>query len=251
MDVELIPALALLVGGIVAGFVNVIAAGGSLITMPLLIFMGISPTSANGTVRIAILVQGLTATFRFHRAGKIDWKVVLKLVLPVWAGALVGAIAASKMADTDFKAMIGWITLVAGGVVAIDFKKILASRSGELSKTRSSIFLLSLLIVGFYGGLAQAGVGYLFLAALVIGGCYTLVDANILKVVLVMAYTPIAIVVFGISGQIHIGYAVLLAVGQAIGAHVGAGMTLTKGEKIIRPILTLVVMAAATKLVFF
>ncbi len=251
MDVELIPALALFVGGIVAGFVNVVAAGGSLITMPLLIFLGVPPTSANGTVRIAILVQGLTATLRFHRAGKIDWKVVAKLVLPVWVGALVGAIVASNMADTNFKAMIGWITLVAGGIVAIDLKKLLVSRSMELSKSRNAMFLMSLLIVGFYGGLVQAGVGYLFLAALVIGGCYTLVDANILKVVLVLAYTPIAIIVFGVSGQIHIGYAVLLAMGQALGGYSGAAMTLTKGEQIIRPILTLVVLIAATKLVFF
>ena len=118
MGIELVPALVLIAGGMAAGFINVIAAGGSLITMPLLIFLGIPPTSANGTVRIAILVQGITATLRFHRSGVINWKEVPKLVVPVWIGAIGGAIVASNMADTNFKAMIGWITLVAGAIWA-------------------------------------------------------------------------------------------------------------------------------------
>jgi len=251
LGVELLPALALAAGGVVAGFINVVAAGGSLITLPLLIFLGIPPTSANGTVRIAILVQGLTATLRFHRAKVIDWKTVPKIVGPVWVGAIGGAIVASNMADTNFKAMIGWITLVAGGIVAIDLKKFLANRQARPSMARTIIFMVAMLIVGFYGGLAQAGVGYLFLASLVMAGGYSLVDANIMKVVLIMAFTPFAILVFGLNAKIHIGYALVLAAGQAFGAHFGAGITLSKGASIIRPMLVTVVVAAAIKLLFF
>lgn len=249
--IELISALALAAGGMAAGFVNVVAGGGSLITLPLLIFVGLPATSANGTLRIAILVQGITATLRFHRSGVIDWKAVSRLVWPVWLGAVAGAVVASSMADTDFKAMIGWITLVAGGIVAIDLKKFLADKRGTRTRARRVIFWISLVAVGFYGGLAQAGVGYLFLAALVMGGGYDLVQANVMKVVLVMAFTPLAILVFGLSAKIHLGYAIIVAVGQALGAFVGASVTLSKGTAIIRPVLALVVAAAAIKLLFF
>ncbi len=251
LQVEPIVALALLAGGTVAGFVNVVAAGGSLITMPLLIFMGIPATSANGTIRIAILVQGLTATFRYHRSGAIPWKAVARLVIPLWVGALAGAMVASQMADTDFKSMMGWISLVAGAIVIVDFKKIIASRQGEMTTTRTIIFLISMTGVGFYGGLAQAGVGYLFLASLVIGGGYTLLQANVMKAVLVTAFTPLAILVFGLNSKIHLGYAVILAVGHALGAYLGAGITLTKGVAVIRPVLAIVVVGAAVKLIFF
>lgn len=251
MDVELLPALALLFGGIAAGAINVLAAGGSLITMPLLIFLGIPGTSANGTIRLAILVQGLTATLRFHRAGVVEWGEVPKLVCPVWAGTLAGAAVATNMADTDFKAMIGWVTLVAGALVAIDFKRFLKKRTIQPSLFRRASFIVALVIVGFYGGLVQAGVGYLLLAALTLGGGYDLLRANTMKVVLTMAFTPIALLVFGMNGKIHFGYAIILALGQAMGAYLGASITLRRGSALIRPILAVVVIAAAIRLLIF
>lgn len=251
LGIELYSALALAAGGLAAGFINVVAGGGSLITLPLLIFIGIPPTSANGTLRIAIFAQGLVATARFHRAGAIKWKTVATIVWPVWLGAIAGAIVASNMADTDFKSLIGWITLVAGGIVAIDLKKYLANRESQQSTFRRIVFFIALAIVGFYGGLAQAGVGYLFLAALVLAGGYALVEANVMKVVLVMAFTPIAILIFGLNAQIHLGYALILAIGQALGGHFGAGAALNRGASIIRPVLVVVVVAAAIKLLLF
>ncbi len=251
LGLEALPALALAAGGIAAGFINVVAGGGSLITLPLLIFIGIPPTSANGTLRIAIFAQGLVAVRRFHTAGAIQWKTAATLVWPVWLGAIAGAVVASNMADTDFKSMIGWITLVAGGVVAMDLNKVLAGRTTKHSTARRIAFYLALIVVGFYGGLAQAGVGYLFLAALVLAGGYTLVEANVMKVVLVMAFTPLTILIFGLNSKIHIGYALVLAVGQALGGYFGAGVALSRGASIIRPVLVVVVVAAAIKLLFF
>jgi uncharacterized membrane protein YfcA len=130
-------------------------------------------------------------------------------------------------------------------------KKLLANRQTEMTTARQIVLLFVMLGVGFYGGLAQAGVGYLFLAAFVIGGGYDLVKANVMKVVMIMAFTPLAIVVFGLNAKIHLGYAIILAVGHLVGAHVGAGITLSRGASIIRPVLAIVVAAAAIKLIFF
>jgi uncharacterized protein len=238
-----------LFGGLAAGFINVIAGGGSLITLPLLIFVGVPATSANGTIRLAILVSGLTATLRFHRAGAIDWKHIPVIALPACAGATVGAIVASHMANSDFRSLIGWITLAAGALLVLDFGKMLAGRETDPSRLRRVLFLASMLAVGFYGGLAQAGVGYLLLASLVLGGGFALVQANVLKVVLVTCFTPITLLVFGLSDQIHLGYAAVLTVGQAAGAYIGASLSLQRGAALIRPVLALAVVAAAIKLI--
>lgn len=248
LDLALLPTLLLVLGGLIAGFLNVVAGGGSLITMPLLIFLGLPATSAVGTIRLAILVQSLTATWRYHRAESIDWKAVAPLVLPVSVGAGAGAMVASHMADTNFRSLIGWITLAAGALVAVDFSKHLQREPVAPSLTRRILLLLSLLVVGFYAGLVQAGVGYLFLAALVFGAQLSLVQANVVKVVLVLCLTPVTLIIFGLNSQIHLGYALTLTLGQAFGAYAGATFNLRRGATWIRPILALVVVAAAVKL---
>lgn len=245
MSVDPLVVAALLGGGLIAGFINVVAGGGSLITMPLLIFLGVAPTSANGTIRIGILVQSIAATIRYQRAGAIAWKKIPMPMIAVWIGTAAGALTASNMADVDFKAMIGWVTLVAGGVVVIDLGK----RLGHTPKPRSPVLLFVCMIgVGFYAGLVQAGVGYLFLAVLVLAGSFSLVDANIMKVVIVLGLTPLTIVIFAMNSKIHLSYALVLALGQAIGAYVGAGMTLKKGARLIRPVLATVVIGSAVAL---
>jgi hypothetical protein len=106
----------------------------------------------------------------------------------------------------------------------------------------------ALLLVGAYAGLVQAGVGYLFLAVLVFGAQLSLVQANVTKVVLVLLLTPITLLIFGLHSQIHLGYALSLTLGQALGGYLGATVNLRGGAAWIRPILALVVVASAIKL---
>lgn len=247
-ELALVPTLLLVLGGLVAGFLNVIAGGGSLITMPLLIFLGLPPTSAVGTIRLAILVQSMTASYRYHRAGSIDWKAVLPLVLPVCLGTVAGALVASNMADTDFRSLLGWITLAAGALVVVDLNKYLNREARAPGRMRRLLTMLAILVVGFYAGLVQAGAGYLFLASLVFGAQLSLVQANVVKAVLVLCLTPITLVIFGLNDQIHLGYALALTLGQAVGAYVGAQFNLRQGARWIRPILAIAVVAAAVKL---
>jgi len=251
VDLPVLDALLLVLGGLAAGFLNVVAGGGSLITMPLLIFVGLPATSAIGTIRLAILVQSMTATIRYHRSGVIDWQALPPLLLPICSGTLTGALLATQIDNTSFHALVGWVTLAAGALVAVDINKLLQREHQELTRTRQFMLFVSLILVGFYAGLIQAGVGYLFLAALVIGAQFTLVQANVMKVVLVLCLTPITLLVFGLSSQIHLGYALMLTIGQALGAYAGVTVNLRKGASVIRPLLAIVVVAAALKLLFF
>lgn len=108
----------LFAAGIVAGAMNVIAGGGSLITMPLLIFLGFAPITANGTDRVAVFAQAIAATGRFHRLGVVDWPKIARDALPVAIGTLLGSLWGTSWSDDTFRQALGWITLGAGGLVA-------------------------------------------------------------------------------------------------------------------------------------
>src|SRR5687767_434819 len=87
---------ALLVVGVAAGFINVVAGGGSLLSLPVLIFLGLPETVANGTSRLAILTQSISAVTAFQRAGRIDRGLLARLSAPALLGALAGAYGATQ-----------------------------------------------------------------------------------------------------------------------------------------------------------
>ncbi|HJL42561.1 MAG TPA: sulfite exporter TauE/SafE family protein [Myxococcales bacterium LLY-WYZ-16_1] len=243
--------LGLVLGGSLSGFVNVLAGGGSLITLPLLIFLGLPATAANGTNRLSILLQSGTAAWRFHRQNLIDWGLVARLLGPLWLGALSGAWLASQMSDTDFKALIGWLSLVAGALTAFDVRRIFDRTSKrEATSGVSMASCIAMLFVGLYGGLAQAGVGYLFLAALTLFLRKDLVEATALKVVLTGAYTPVAIGVFQWQSQVSWPHAIALSAGSIAGAQLGAGLAIRTNARFVRPLVAILIMAAAFKLVW-
>jgi len=250
-DLELWTAGLLVLGGAMAGFMNVVAGGGSLITMPLLIFLGVPPTVANGSARLGILLQNTTAVGRYWRGGVIEWRAIAWLVPPTLAGAALGAVLGAGLSDGGFRALLGWITLAAALVVALDLPKRIRQRDGagpRAPNPRHPLLLILLFGVGVYGGMIQAGVGYLFLAVLTLVGRYTLVPANVTKVVLILAYTPIAVAIFAGQGKLDWLAGLLLAAGQAIGGWLGAAAALKRGARLIRITLVVVVIATAVKL---
>lgn len=240
----------LIAAGVVAGFLNVVAGGGSLIAMPLLIFLGVPPTVANGSVRLAILLQNASAVARYWRGGVIEWRAVGWLAGPTIAGAACGAVLGAALPDLGFRALLGWVTLGAALIVAVDLPKRLGKSVGEprVADPKRPVLLVLMFAVGIYGGMIQAGVGYLFLAVLTLAGRYTLVSANVQKVVLILAYTPFAIAVFATQAKIDWLAGGLLAVGQAAGGWLGAAAALERGARFIRFALVVVVMATAVKL---
>lgn len=243
---------ALLAVGVAAGFVNVVAGGGSLLAMPLLIFLGLPETVANGTTRLAILTQSVAAITAFQRAGRIDHALLARFAPPALLGALVGAYGASQLADASFRGILGWVMLGCAAFVVVN-PKLGATAGGEPARpprTSPAWVWPTLFVIGLYGGAIQAGVGYLVLAALVLLLRVDLVQANILKVVLVGVYTPLALAVFLWQGQVDLWLGLLLSVGHAIGAWLGAAATLRRGERFVRVMLVVVVVASALKLLF-
>lgn len=220
--------------GFVAAILNVLAGGGSLLTMPLLIALGLSPGVANGTARVAVLVQNITATVKYHRAGKIHWPSIARAAPTVMIAGLVGAIAGTRIPDGAFEGLLGGLMLAMVVWLMAGPRAWGRGEGSEHMDLASPRTHVALVIIGLYGGMVQAGVGYIILAAMTFIAGMNVVSANILKIMLVLCYTPIAVAIYGGVGQVAWGPAAVLAGGQALGAIVGARITLTRGLEGIR-----------------
>ncbi len=238
----------LLVGGFAAGFINTVAGGGSAITVPVLIELLGSATLANGTNRVAVLLQSLVGIGRFQKGEKVPWRRTLPLLPSAVIGGLVGSKIASELSPELMKKLFGVvIVLVAASVV---FKPTAWSggSGGRLKEPWLSIVFFS---IGVYGGFVQAGVGFLLLAGLVVGLGMDLVSGNAAKLVVVVAFTAVALPVFMAAGQVRWAVGLVLAGGNMLGAYVAAHFAINKGAGWMRWALVAAALVAAGRMLFF
>ncbi|MCL5780408.1 MAG: sulfite exporter TauE/SafE family protein [Firmicutes bacterium] len=243
--------LIILVAGIAAGFVNVVGGGGSLIAMPVLIFLGLPSAVANGTNRVALMVQSLVAIGYFRNKGYFYPKLSILLGIPAVIGSIIGAQFAISLSDEMFNRVLAVVMLVV--LVLIIWrpeKKFIKSEEAmeNLSKPRLAAAALIFLGVGFYGGFIQAGVGFVIIAALAMITGMSLVKINSLKVCVTIIYMLSSLIVFVCSGKVDWMLGLLLAVGNAVGAYLGSVFTVSKGDKWIRIFLIVSVLIMAAKL---
>ncbi|PIE02356.1 MAG: hypothetical protein CSA81_07540 [Acidobacteria bacterium] len=242
----------LVLAGIAAGFINTLAGSGSLITLPLLIFLGLPANTANGTNRVAILCQNVIGVSRFCREGVLDTKKGKWFLVPAVIGAIVGAQIAVDLNDKIMRLTIGIMMVVMLTVmIAKPQKWLKKSAPTEGSEKKGLPMWLAgplFFLIGLYGGFIQAGVGIFLLAALVMGAGYDLVRANALKLLVVFAFTPLALVVFLLNGQVEWGTGFILALGNMIGAWLGTKVAIKHGAPFIHMLLVAVVTISAVKL---
>jgi len=234
--------------GFAAGFINTLAGSGSLITLPLLIFAGLPANVANGTNRVAVLLQTAVAVKRFRESGTLDLKRGLQLTAPAILGAVLGAQIAVNINEQAMKTVIGVLMVVMLAVVLIRPKRWLVGRPEMLVKRPGWLQLVIFFLIGIYGGFIQAGVGIFLLAGLVLGAGYELVRANAVKNLVVMVFTLFALIVFVVNDQVEWLPGMVLAVGNMLGAWVAARMAVEKGAKFVRWILIGVIVVSATVL---
>lgn len=240
--------LLVLLSGVAAGFVNVTAGGGSFLTLPLLmLFGGLPAAAANGTNRIAILVQNLIAIRRFRTGGFRDIRQGLRLAVPAAIGSLPGSLLAQDIPEKAFRIILVCIMLLALLPV---LRKPDASRepapAGELRHPRLQIPIFFL--IGFFGGFIQAGAGYLIIAALSTLGGLSLVRTNSLKLVIITTYILPSLLVFLLYDHVRWLPALVLTCGSSIGGWLGASFAIRKGDRWIRFVLLAAVLALAGKL---
>jgi len=243
----LIDAVLLILAGLFAGFINTLAGSGSLITLPLLMFMGLSPHQANATNRVAIFFQNLVAVRNFRKQQMLDVKHELYLVIPALIGSAVGASFAIQVNEAVLNTVIGIILFVMFFLILFKPERWVKQQAGLVSGKAKVIRVIIFFFIGIYGGFIQAGVGFFLLAGLVLGVGYDLIKANVVKVLIVFTYTALALGIFMWSGQVNYLYGLVLAVGNASGAYVASKYAKQIGVKYIRFILLAAVLVAALK----
>lgn len=233
--------------GIFAGFLNVTAGGGSLLTLPFLIFLGLPATVANGTNRIAILFQNIFATTRFHQFDVIPKGATFITAIPALVGAIIGAHLAITINELLFKRLLAVIMILVLALMLFGSKK-QATQSLPILTTKRKVYLaISFFAIGIYGGFIQAGIGFLIIVALTAID-YDLVQTNALKVLVILIFTPVVLYIFIANGQIDFLKGFVLAAGNTFGAWIATRVVVERGHRFIRWIVMAAVVGFAVKL---
>ncbi|MCB0288927.1 MAG: sulfite exporter TauE/SafE family protein [Calditrichaeota bacterium] len=233
--------------GTVAGLLNVMAGGGSALTLPALIFLGLDSALANGTNRVAIVVQNLSAILSFRQEKMYQFRTSMKMALWTLPGGVLGAILAIRISDEWFQRILAVVLI--GVVISMmlpGFNRAPAD-AGD-SQQRSWLIYPAMFGIGFYGGFIQVGVGFLLMAALFHLLRLNLVHVNMHKVFIVLIYTIPALGVFIWSGNVDWLLGISLAAGNSFGGWWAAKLSVRKGDKIIRYVLFVAIILMALKL---
>jgi len=236
--------LALLAAGVGAGFLNTVAGGGSMLTLPVLMLLGLPADIANGTNRLSVVSQALTGVTGFYRAGKLDRGHVAPVLAPTILGSALGAYAASSTPEhileyTLLGTMMSMALLLAlrpGAVTAPE-----GSTPRAIGRTPSA--LAGLFVAGVYAGFVQAGVGFLLLS--VLGGLlrFDLLRANALKLVCALVFGVVALSVFALANQVAWLEASLLAAYTVIGSLLGVRFAVRVPRRVLRWVIFTAVVA--------
>ena len=242
--------LILFLVGLVAGTLNVIAGGGSLISLPVMIFLGLPPTVANGTNRVAILIQNIGASWSFHRRGLISKEWLLLAVPPALVGAALGTFAAVHIGELAFQRILAVILVAAAAWTIWRPIELKEDSQAELpTGTRRWLYIAAFFLIGIYGGFIQAGIGFLLLAITSAAGL-NLIKGNALKVTLVLTFMPLSLLLFALNGKVEWAMGLALAAGNFLGGLTGVHLQVLKGHKWVRAVVTVTIVIFAARLLF-
>lgn len=242
--------LALLaVAGVLSGWVNVLAGGGSIFTVPVMVFLGLPGPVANGTNRIAIIAQNVPATLEFIRKGYGDFKLSFSLGAVACVGAFFGARAGVTLDGVWFDRVLAIVLIAVGVLMATGADK---PSNAPAAKPRNLLLGHILMFgAGLWGGFIQIGVGFILMPILYRVMGLDLVRTNMHKVFITLMFSIVALAVFASSVTIAWEAGFALAAGNALGGWLGARAAIAKGASFIKFVVYAALAAMAAKLLFF
>jgi uncharacterized membrane protein YfcA len=229
------PMLAILtITGFVVGFVNTVAGSATAITYILFMAMGMPISVANATSRVGVLLQFATSSIMFKKKGFLDFSEAFKIGIPVMFGSIFGAEFASLVNQRIFEIILAIFLTVMIFFMFYDAKMFINGQPEKKHERFTLIKWIAFFIIGFYGGFTHIGVGILIIFASVMLIGMNIVEANAVKQFAVMLYTPVALTVFAIHGQVNWEVGLIYSTGNVLGAIVGTNTTLRLGGNFIR-----------------
>ncbi len=226
------------------------AGGGSLLSLPVLIFLGLPPNVANATNRVAIVLQNIFAVRGFKSKGVSVYPFNLWLGISAFCGAIVGAFLAVDIDKEVFNRILAVVIVAVVVYMAINPLKNI-NKPENMGKKATITSIIIFFFVGIYGGFIQAGVGYLMIMALTLVNGFSLVKTNSIKVFVALTYTLVALGIFIYYGIVNWEFGIPLAIGNATGGWLASRWSVNKGDNWIRYIVMVTASAFAIKLFFF
>lgn len=222
MDLPLWTYALAVVAGLFAGIVNTMAGSGSLVTLPMLVFLGLPTPIANATNRVGVTVQNIVSLTTLRRRGALELQSSAWYVVPVLIGSVAGAQVAVELDERTLNLVIGGIMAAMLIVLLFNPRDFLAERTPQPGDRPAWWLLPVFLGIGFYGGFIQAGVGIMLLVGLVIGAKLGAMHANGIKLFLTLLFTAAALLVFAWHDQVDWAIGAIVATGQGAGGWVAA-----------------------------
>jgi len=237
--------------GIIAGAINIVAGGGSLLTLPMLIFLGLPPNVANGTNRIAIIIQNIFAVSGFKSKGVSSFPYSIYLAISATLGAILGALWAVDIKGELFNKILAVIMVIIVIYMVIKRRTSTEELVERLTGKHFWLGIIAFFFVGIYGGFIQAGVGFIMLLFLSGINRFSLVKSNAIKVFVALIYSISAVAVFAYNDMINWKYGLVLSIGNAAGGWFMSRWSVKKGDGLVKIFLIIMVTAMAVKLWFF
>jgi len=241
MELTWVSIIVLICSGIIVGFINTLAGGGTVISLSVFMYFGMPPLVANGTNRIAIVFQNAAAVAHFHKNKLIDWKKIVPLAIPIVLGSLTGAAITGYISNRWFLYIFAAVVILFGISMIFNPDRYIHERTDLINRKTTSLQYVIYFFLGIYGGFVHVGIGYFLLAVLVLSNGYNLLNANIIKNVLVLCYVPFSLLIFAIHGNVCWSFGLIHAVGNIIGANLAARLAIKKGASFIRYIVIVLI----------
>ncbi|WP_342387863.1 sulfite exporter TauE/SafE family protein [Salinicoccus bachuensis] len=233
---EIVSLIAILAVGIVVGFINIVSAGGSMLTLPMLIFFGLPSNVANGTNRIAILFQNGFALYQFHKNGHLNWRFGLLLAIPTTIASIYGARIAVNIADDTFDTLLATFMVIFAVLLIIKPQRYIKGKFNP--KISIPLLAVAFILIGIYGGALQAGVGFFIsLTLLMLIPRIPMSEMHGIKTLVIAIYISISTFVFIFNDLISWKFAIALSIGSAIGGSIGGRYASILPDKLLERIL--------------
>lgn len=251
-DLSVLMICLLLVTGLISGFINTLAGGGSMLTLPALMMLGMPADVANATNRVGVLMQSLTGAKGFNDQQRLDRGAIMPVLVPTVVGALVGSMAASYLPVWLLKPVLLGSMVTMALVMVFRPETVVPPEGTEPYKLMDRPqAIVGLFLAGVYGGFIQAGVGFILIAALAGGLRYDLVGTNALKVVCTAVFSAVALLVFALRGQVWWIPGAVLAVGSIAGAMLSVRFAIKVEQNTLKWILFVMVALTCAGALFF
>lgn len=236
----------LIIVGFLVGIINTFAGNGTALTYSLFLLMGFDATVANGTPRLGVVMQTLSASFAFKKKKILEFKTGIIIAIPTVIGSIVGSQIAVSIDKSLLEKIIAILMILMLFFVLYKPERwIEGKKKHEISK--SNIFhLLIYFLIGIYGGFIHIGVGILLLFALVMISGYDIVKANALKVFIVLLYSPFSLLIFMLHNQVEYAIGLISSIGNLFGGLVAAYFAVRFGGIFLKWFLITIILISSS-----